>query len=135
MATQWYYMVMGEELGPVSSAELIEQAQAGVVTPDTFVRRATEENWHVAQSVSGLFENRGMPDAATPEEGPPPVAPPPRLAKNREVAEKLCERINAAMCGIRGEVEDEELHNRQIAQICDTLRPIAKQLEELEGSL
>ena len=39
------------------------------------------------------------------------------------------------MSGICGEVEDEEIRDEQIAQICDTLRPIAKQLEELEGSL
>ena len=84
MSTQWYYQVMGEERGPVSSSELIEQAQIGVVTPDTFVRRATDENWHVAESVSGLFDQRGAPIAA---EGPltrhPTVRRPPRRLPRR----------------------------------------------------
>jgi hypothetical protein len=125
---------MGEEMGPVSSSELVKQAQAGVITPDTFVRQANDENWHVAQSVAGLFQKRAA-GRATEEAGPPPVAPPPSAAQTRETAKKLCARIDAAMSGIRGEVEDEELGKDQIAELCDTLRPIAKQLEELEGSL
>jgi hypothetical protein len=47
----------------------------------------------------------------------------------------LCERIRDAMSGILGEVEDEEMGAAQIAQICETLRPIVAKLEELEGSL
>ena len=126
---------MGEQVGPVSSAEMRRQAQAGVITPDTFVRQATDENWHVAQSISGLFKPRAVVDATAVAERPLPAAQPPRLAKTRETAKSLCARIDHAMSGIRGEVEDEELSKEQVAEICDTLRPVAQQLEELEGSL
>jgi hypothetical protein len=135
MSVQWFYQVMGEELGPVSSADLAKQAQSGVITPDTFVRRADDENWHVAQSVSGLFDKRAKPVVASSENASPPVAKPTGPVKNRKLAEKLCERIRDAMSGILGEVEDEELSRMQIEQICDTLRPIVTQLEELEASL
>jgi hypothetical protein len=135
MSTQWFYKVMGEELGPVSSSDLAKQAQSGVITPDTFVRRADDENWHVAQSVSGLFDKRAKPVAAKSENASPPDTKPTDPAKTRELAAKLCERIRDAMSGILGEVEDEELRGSQIEQICDTLRPIVTQLEELEGSL
>jgi hypothetical protein len=135
MATEWYYQVMGEQIGPVSAADLAKQAQAGVITPDTFVRRADDENWHVAQSVSGLFDRRPKAAEARPRQKSPPAGRPPQPKQTRETAEKLCARIRDAMSGILGEVEDEELSGAQIAQICETLRPIVVKLEDLEGSL
>jgi hypothetical protein len=126
---------MGEEVGPVSSSDLAKQVRAGVVTPDTFVRRADDENWHVAQSVSGLFDRRVSPVPPVSPGGSPPPAKHQQIPPSREAAAKLCMRIRDAMSGILGEVEDEELNRNQIAQICETLRPIAMQLEQLEGSL
>jgi hypothetical protein len=135
MSTQWYYQVMGEERGPVSSSDLAKQAQAGVITPDTFVRRADDENWHVAQSVSGLFDKRASSAPPGSRDSSPAPPKPQQELQTREMAEKLCNRIRDAMSGILGEVEDEELNRTQITQICETLRPIARRLEELEGSL
>jgi hypothetical protein len=51
---KFYYQIMGEEFGPVSSSELKRLASEGQIWPDTFVRK-DGGNWHVAESVKGLF--------------------------------------------------------------------------------
>ncbi len=38
MAKQWYYQVMGSEVGPISSAELKNRVQKGMLQPDMPVR-------------------------------------------------------------------------------------------------
>jgi len=134
MTSMWYYQVMGEEVGPVSAKELRTRAVAGIVTPDTFVRQAADENWHVAQSVAGLFTKPSAPTGTTASDDNPRVQKPTPIA-TRQTAQKLCGRIRDAMSGIQNEVEDDELKGRQLAQICEALRRIASELEELEGSL
>jgi hypothetical protein len=66
MASQWFYKVLGEHLGPVSGAELRNLAQRGVVAPDTLVTNTPNGDWVAAGRVRGLFP---VPSAA------PPVAP------------------------------------------------------------
>jgi len=56
MALQWYYKVMGQEAGPVSSSELQDLAASGFLTPDVEVRKGTEGDWTAAARVNGLFE-------------------------------------------------------------------------------
>ena len=57
MAAEWYYKVMGEPIGPLTSAELHRHAQEGSVLPDTFVRRGAEGWWIAADKVKGLFDS------------------------------------------------------------------------------
>ena len=45
MAAEWYFRVMGAEFGPVSAAELVENAADGRISPDTEVRRETEPGY------------------------------------------------------------------------------------------
>ena len=51
----WYCQVMGEETGPLSSAELKELAATGFLTPDVPVRKGVAGNWVPASRVKGLF--------------------------------------------------------------------------------
>ncbi len=63
MASEWFYQVMGKQVGPVSSAELRNLAQRGIVTFDTPVRKGAGRTWVSAQRVRGLFRT---PNTASP---------------------------------------------------------------------
>ena len=70
MTREWYFQVMGQELGPLSVGELKAKVANGQIQPDTLVRKSAEGKWIFGGKVKGLF--------AVPEEPPPaPVAPPP----------------------------------------------------------
>jgi GYF domain 2 len=62
MARQWFYKVMGEAVGPVSSTDLKALAEKGKIEPDTPVRTESS-NWTPAEKVRGLF---ATPVAASP---------------------------------------------------------------------
>jgi hypothetical protein len=55
MASEWFYQVMGEQVGPISSAELRKLAQQGTVSRDTLVKNAPDGIWVPAVRVNGLF--------------------------------------------------------------------------------
>lgn len=55
MASQWFYKVMGDEIGPVSSAELRNLAQRGVISSDTLLKNGPDAAWVPAERVQGLF--------------------------------------------------------------------------------
>ena len=65
MLKQWYFQVMGSEVGPVPPSVLREKALAGQIQPDTLVRLGRDGRWVAAERVNGLFD---------PE--PPPVKAP-----------------------------------------------------------
>ena len=67
MTREWYFQVMGQELGPLSVGELKAKVANGQIQPDTLVRKTAEGKWIFAGKVKGLF--------AIPDE-PPPVAKP-----------------------------------------------------------
>lgn len=67
MATQWFYMCMGEVCGPCSSLELRALAARRTVMEDSLVRKGTEGGWVPASRVKGLF------DASVGPQGTPPV--------------------------------------------------------------
>jgi hypothetical protein len=52
---QWFYQVMGEAVGPVSSAKLQNLAQHGTISADTLVRSGTNGDWILAERISVLF--------------------------------------------------------------------------------
>ena len=67
---EWYFQAMGQELGPLSVAELKAKVASGQIQTDTLVRKTAEGKWIFAGKVKGL--------CAIPEEPPPaPVVPPP----------------------------------------------------------
>jgi len=75
MASQWFYQVMGEQVGPVSSEELRNLAQRSTISVNTLVRKAPDGDWVLADRVQGLFpvsdiRARPTPIVAAVESGP-----------------------------------------------------------------
>ena len=54
MAT-WFYMDVGEEVGPVTSDELRELARMRRIDAETFVRRDDSSEWMKATKIKGLL--------------------------------------------------------------------------------
>ena len=68
MAKQWFFQLMGAEMGPVSSAELKRRAEQGQIQPDTLIRNGKNAQWHTAVRVKGLFcESQPKSDTAEPD--------------------------------------------------------------------
>ncbi len=58
-SVEWYYKLMGQIVGPLSSSELRQHALDGKLTADTHVRRASDnDHWVSANKVKGLFDQR-----------------------------------------------------------------------------
>ena len=55
MASEWFYQVMGDEVGPISIAELRDLAKRGVISSDTLVKEAPDGGWILAERMQGLF--------------------------------------------------------------------------------
>ena len=81
MAAEWYFRVMGNEYGPLSVAELVQQAANGKVVPETEVRKGNGE-WIPASRIGGLFDRATQVKASSralptfepdPEEASPVV--------------------------------------------------------------
>lgn len=73
MAKEWFFQVMGSEIGPVSSAELKQRVQRGQIQPDTLVRAAPDGKWQSADRIKGLID-------------PPAAAPPPAPKADKPVS-------------------------------------------------
>ncbi|HVA45034.1 MAG TPA: DUF4339 domain-containing protein [Pirellulales bacterium] len=57
----WFYQVMGTEIGPVSSSELKEKAADGTITRETFIRGGCDGDWISAEKTSLSFGGRAEP--------------------------------------------------------------------------
>jgi len=57
MASQWYCRLMGTELGPFTSKQLLEMARSHRLMPDDSVRKETDGTWVSAHHVRGLFDD------------------------------------------------------------------------------
>ena len=55
MAALWLVKTTNGEHGPLESAELKALATSGKITPDTPVRRTTDDKWFVGKQIKGLF--------------------------------------------------------------------------------
>ncbi|TWT66712.1 hypothetical protein Pla123a_45980 [Posidoniimonas polymericola] len=56
MASDWYYKVLGDVVGPSSQADLLKAINKGVVQEDTMVRLGERSEWQAAASVNGLMD-------------------------------------------------------------------------------
>jgi hypothetical protein len=56
MAAQWYCRLMGSELGPYTSQQLLEMARTHRITPDDTVKKGPDGMWVPADHVKGLFD-------------------------------------------------------------------------------
>ncbi|WP_160168250.1 GYF domain-containing protein [Novipirellula maiorica] len=72
MSAQWYYQLMGEELGPFTSKQLKEKAAAGEVAPDSLIRKGPDGDWITAIRVKRLFDAPKQSSTS-----PPPVSQQP----------------------------------------------------------
>ncbi len=79
MGEQWYYSRNGEQLGPVSMAELQRLAAGGQLQPDDLVWRDGMHAWIPARTARGLFPNL-QPELAPVETEAIPVALPVEVA-------------------------------------------------------
>jgi TM2 domain/GYF domain 2/Uncharacterised protein family UPF0547 len=73
MANEWYALVMGEQLGPLTDDELREMAFKQQLMPDGMVRTGASAKWVPASRVRGLFDSapagqepRGAASATSP---------------------------------------------------------------------
>ena len=57
MATQWYCRLMGTELGPFTSKQLLEMARSHRLMPDDSVKKGADGMWVAAHRVKGLFDD------------------------------------------------------------------------------
>lgn len=53
--SNWFYRIMGEEFGPLSTKQLIDAVIKNAITSDTDVRKSTDSDWTPALRVNGLF--------------------------------------------------------------------------------
>ncbi|NQT12289.1 MAG: DUF4339 domain-containing protein, partial [Planctomycetes bacterium] len=88
----WYYEVLGEETGPLSTVQLRELAQSGFITPDVQVRKGADGRWLPAAQVEGLFDKADLAAAASlppiPKPPPAPTAAPSPVAGRPRAADK-----------------------------------------------
>src|SRR5574340_1358323 len=54
----WRYGPQGEIVGPVSWADLVDLAEKGEISPDTYVMGKSATKWLLAKDVEGLFPKR-----------------------------------------------------------------------------
>ncbi len=55
MATEWYYQIMNDVIGPLTSRQLVDRVRSGQVKEDTLVRK-DDSQWVPARQVNGLLE-------------------------------------------------------------------------------
>ncbi|WP_435017950.1 AIM24 family protein [Tundrisphaera sp. TA3] len=72
MAAEWFFKVMGTVFGPISVAELVQQAADGRIAPDTEVRKG-DGPWVLASKVAGLFDRAAQSRPTTPNPPSPPM--------------------------------------------------------------
>ena len=58
MATEWYYQIMNDEVGPLTSSQLVACVHSGKVKEDTLIRK-DDSQWVPASQVNGLLDAVG----------------------------------------------------------------------------
>ncbi|MBI3410869.1 MAG: DUF4339 domain-containing protein [Planctomycetes bacterium] len=73
MASQWYYMMEGQRMDPVTAAELRQLARAGLLKPTDLIWQSGIAQWIPASREQGLFpqEIAGTQAGAAPLSLPP----------------------------------------------------------------
>lgn len=61
MGIEWFCQLMGSELGPYSSMQLIDMARTHRITPEDLIRKGKIGEWVPAYRVRGLFEAASQP--------------------------------------------------------------------------
>ena len=95
MAAEWYYLIDGEQVGPVETFRLRELVDSGFLKPTDFVWREGMADWKPASQVQTLFS------PASPR-APVVVGDEDFLdeADEREYRQFVNNKIAAGLCGI-----------------------------------
>lgn len=82
--SKWYVQIMGEVSGPISSAELRQQAQQGRIGHDALVRKGEDGDWVLIDRIKGLFDSSGSPvGTAAPPRRPVAIPDDPPIKERR----------------------------------------------------
>lgn len=77
MAKPWFFQMMGAEIGPLTSVELMDRVKLGQVQPDTLVRSGNDGKWVPADRWKGLLpskDDKPEPSSTPAKESPVPTA-------------------------------------------------------------
>jgi len=55
MEREWFFQSMGDIVGPITAAQMREEATSGVLFLETLVRKGRNGKWVAASNVKGLF--------------------------------------------------------------------------------
>jgi hypothetical protein len=88
MATQWYCRLMGTEMGPFTSQQLLEMARSHRITPNDAVKKGADGKWVDAHRVKGLFEDLSASTIIT-------ASLPPEVRKELDSKQETEERAAA----------------------------------------
>lgn len=97
MATEWYYQIMNETVGPLSSSQLIARLRSGQIKEDTLIRK-DDSQWVPAHQVNGLMDHvvNNQPRRVCPYCGHQVDAPPTTCEHcNRKLALSFNSRLTA----------------------------------------
>jgi len=70
-AANWFLKAGNQVNGPMSIAELQQKSAAGLIAPETLIRRGANGQWVLAEKIQGLFQS--PPTTATVPPVPPPM--------------------------------------------------------------
>jgi len=97
MANTWYYETMGEEIGPISSAELKKLADTNVIDRDTIVRPANETTRGPAYRLKGLFADDN--NATQPVVPAVPMVQPARPLSPLKASRRKLDALTLTLAG------------------------------------
>jgi hypothetical protein len=72
--SEWYYTSAGQQVGPVTAAQLKQAAQSGQLTPTDLVWKDGMPDWTSATKLKGIFDPT-TPEPALTAAGPQPGGP------------------------------------------------------------
>ena len=89
MASEWFYQVMGKQVGPVSSAELRNLAERGTISTETPIANVPTGPWVPATRVKGLFAAVGRKEPSAIRERVAITGPTSYTANNLIAGERI----------------------------------------------
>ncbi|QDS88836.1 hypothetical protein EC9_30310 [Rosistilla ulvae] len=88
-ATEWFYFVGDEQIGPIATEELKRLAADGTISPETEVWNEGMPSRRVASALNGLFPKSGPGVSAPPPSRKSPEAVRTALKASDNVSKKL----------------------------------------------
>lgn len=103
MAKPWFFQMMGAEIGPLTSAELMDRVKLGQIQPDTLVRSGQDGKWIPADRWKGLLPSK--------EDKPEPPPAPAKASPQQEVDKTESRAAATSAATIPVDDEDDPLYH------------------------